>query len=230
MPCDINKISDAIDELLDRPKWSQREFAFYQMLIVKVKQYQNFLPKSIDPAHPIKNITDDIAEIMQNIREQTWFKSSHNQGTILDLIQNMTIPKCLHQGSPRDLNYHYRLVLALKPSISLVMDVARDSRSTSSPPHHLRLYYESGRNKGHIAAFTPGIGKKKGHTLPEYTILDRIFPSLKRHEIICLAIELLMYYDIDYVMSKLPIGNNYPITLTQLMNGITNVETKNEYL
>ena len=220
---DINRIGDAIDELLDRPRWSEHEFTFYQMLIKKVQQYREYLPKPIDPANPVKNIDDDVNEIAQNLKEQPWFKNSHNQGTLLGLITCMKIKKCLHHGNPRDLNYHYRLEIALghTETLMLVMDVARDPRSSSSPPYHLRVYYETSGTRGHIAAFTPGNSKQKGHTLPEYVILERLLPRLARHEIICLAIEVLMYYDVDQVMAKLPMGNNYPITLSQLMDSIT---------
>jgi hypothetical protein len=97
------------------------------------------------------------------------------------------------------------------------MEVAKCTH-TNVLPYHFRVYYELDSNKGHIAAFTPG--KTDKHTLPEYDQLKKILPTLEKHEIICLAIELILYYDVDGIMSRLPIGNNYPISLFRLMEGI----------
>jgi hypothetical protein len=218
MNTDIIEVSDAIDGLLDRPRWTRREFEFYQMLVSKVREYRSHLPSQ--KKGPLKDLSSDIAEIYGNIKLQPWYQKSNNKGTIAGLFQNMKIVDCKHQGDPEAHNYHYRLDLLIRPenSIRLIMDVARDARSSDQYPYHFRIYYELGGNKGHITAYTPG--KSKCHTLPEYNHLSRIFPSLERHEIICLAIELVLYYDVDGLMGKLPIGNSYPVTLTKLMKGI----------
>lgn len=222
----IIKVSDAIDGLLDRPHWTRREFAFYQMLVSKVKEYQNRLPKpeptstSTAELQPLRDLSSDIADIYNNIAPQPWYMQSDNQGTITDLFRHMKIVECEHRGGPNAHNYRYKLDLKLNDRTHLIMDTARDPRASSSPPYHFRVYYELNGNKGHIAAFTPG--KSKGHKLPEYDHLIRMFPSLKRYEIVCLAIELVLYYDVDGIMAKLPIGNSYPITLHQLLIGIVN--------
>lgn len=217
MSTDIIEVSDAIDGLLDRSKWTRHEFAFYHMLVSKVREYQSHLP--IPKTSPSIDLSFDIADIYDNIKLQRWYQKSNNQGTIYSLFQNMKIVDCKHQGGPEAHNYHYRLDLLLRPeNIHLIMDVARDARSSDQYPYHFRVYYELGGNKGHIAAYNPG--KTKCNTLPEYDHLTRILPSLERYEIICLAIELVMYYDVDEIMRKLPIGNSYPITLTKLMKGI----------
>lgn len=219
----ISKVSDAIDSLLNRPCWTKKEVTFYRMLVSKVKEYSNKLPKPKES--PLRDLSNDIKDIQGNIALQPWFKHSNNQGTITELFRHMKIAKCRHQGSPEAHNYRYRLELKLgngtgRETPHLVMEVARDMHANTTLPYHFRVYYGTGANKGHIAAYTPG--KSKGHTLPEYDYLVRIFPSLERHEIICLAIELVLYYDVDSIMAKLPIGNNYPITLQQLMKGIVN--------
>lgn len=224
---DINiiKVSDAIDDLLDRPQWTRREYAFYQMLIAKAKQYSikaGARTAKSRPNGPVKDLSSDINDIHDNIQSQPWFQVSSNQGTILSLFNNMKLLECIHQGGPEAHNYHYRLDLLLgqRNGLHLIMDVARDPRTAARPPYHFRVYYELGSSKGHIAAYTPG--KSKGHHLPEYDHLTKLLPTLERHEIICLAIELVLYYDVDNVMSKLPLGNIYPVTLKQLMDGIIN--------
>jgi len=216
---DINiiKVSDAIDELLDKPKWSRKELSFYQMLLSKVRYYRNRLPNP-DP-RPVHDLSDDITDIHANIASQRWYQSSHNQGTISSLYGNISIKECIHQGGPSSHNYHYKLDLVLRDQIHLVMEVMRDPRSAHVQPYHFRIYYEvQGGCKGHIAAYTPG--KTKGHTLPEYENLRRILPLMQKHEIVCLAIEMVLYYDVDHIMEKLPLGNSYPITIGQLMKGI----------
>lgn len=214
---DIIKVSDAIDELLNRTKWTRRELSFYHMLLSKVRHYRNRLPNA--PASPVRDLSGDTADIHANIVCQRWYQTSHNQGTISSLYGNMRIKECKHQGEPGARNYHYKLDLVLQGRIHLIMEVMRDARSTVQYPYHFRIYYElQGGCKAHIAAYTPG--KTKGHSLPEYENLRNIFPSLQKHEIVCLAIEMVLYYDVDHIMEKLPLGNSYPITIGQLMKGI----------
>ena len=221
---DVVKVSDAIDKLLDRPHWSRKELVFYQMLISKVKQYQGRASTgaatdspSIHP-RPVKDLSSDIRDIGHNISSQKWYKKSNNQGTISGLIQGMRLAECQHRGQPDSHDYHYRIDLVLSNNVHLVMDIANDSRAILAPPYHFRVYFEYNSTKGHIAAYKPE--GSKGHTLPEYDSLTRMFSGLERHEIICLAIELVIYYDVDEIMVKMPIGNNYPITLAKLMKGI----------
>lgn len=212
----ITDISNAIDSLLDRSKWTHKELAFYQMLISKVRQYRDHLPQT--QPRPIRDLSDDIHDILGNIITQPWYQSSPNQGTITQLFSQMKVIECKHQGDLKAHNYQYKLVLKLQDNLHLVMEVVRDPRVCSKPPYHFRIYFELGGVRGHIAAFTPG--KTKGHQLPEYDGLIKILPLLRKHEIVCLAIELVLYYDIDGIMAKLPLGNSYPITISQLMDGI----------
>lgn len=187
---DIIKVSDAIDSLLDRPLWTRREFAFYDMLVSKVRQYRDRLPKAEakakaegTPRVP-KDISGDISDIYNNIIVQPWYVRSNNQGTIAGLFQNTKILDCQHLDTD---NYHYRLELTLNDRIHLIMEVARDARSKGKSCYHFRVYFEQdGSYKGHIAAFTPG--KSKGHVLPEYDQLTRMFPSLEKHEIIYIGV------------------------------------------
>lgn len=218
MSKDLLVISKAIDKLLDRPKWTRHELAFYQMLLSKVREYRDHLPRTNRAPKPIRDLSNDITDIRNNMTNQPWFRASNNQGSIMELYGSMKIVECKHQGGPEAHNYHYRLDLELHGGIHLVMEVVRDARTSARPPYHFRVHYESHGVKGHIAAYTPG--KSKGHQLPEYDHLSRILPGLARHEIVCLAIELVIYYDVDNIMSKLPLGNSYPITLIQLMDAI----------
>jgi hypothetical protein len=129
----------------------------------------------------------------------------------------MKIADCVHRTAASS-DYHYKLDLLLQGDIHLVMECAVAPRTGVGTEYHFRVYYEHSGIKGHIAAFTPGA--RKMHSLPEYNNIMKIFPTLERHEAICLALELVLYYDSDHVMVKLPLGNKYPITLPQLMDGI----------
>jgi hypothetical protein len=203
-------ISDAIDNLLDRPKWSRKELAFYKMLISKVQEYRSHYDNKV----PVKDLSADIREIQNNIESQLWYTKSPNRGTISDLFSTMRIVECKHQGQPGRAGYQYKLDLELKYAIHLVMEVSK-----SESGYYFRVYYQLHGNKGHIAAYSAGTSSSHMQ-LPEYDVLARILPNLLRYEIVCLAIELVLYYDVDGIMSTLQLGNNYPVTLPQLVDAI----------
>ena len=209
----INNVRNTIDSLLDRAKWTAKEFDFYHMLVSKVKEYQEKGRDHLDnkAEQPLKDISEDVKEIYNNIIHQIWYKLSDNKGTLAKLLHNMKIVKCIHTNNVKPHNYHYILDILLQDTIHLVINVARETEK-----YTFRVYYEYNGNIGHIAALIPGQAK----SLPEYNCIEKIFPTLKRHESICLALELVLYYDVDHIMMKLPIGNNYPITMHQLMSGI----------
>lgn len=227
-----DSIGDAIDKLLDRPKWTRKEYSFYEMLVDKVQRYA---PGPVRPPHrpstslkpvPIKDASADIMDIDNNIREQPWYENSNNQGTIASIFHGMKVLNCKHHTQHGQ--YQYRLDLQLSNGIKFIVNVVKQSKSRrpdtdtdTDTEYAFRAYYERAGSgtKAHIAAYTPG-HSQKSHSLPEYDHLTRMFPTLERHEIVCLAIELIAYYDVDNVIMSLPIGNSYPVTLEQLINGI----------
>lgn len=210
-----DSISDAIDKLLDRPKWSRKEYAFYEMLVDKVRRYAPgpARPPVKPKPKPIKDTSSDIKDIYNNIQAQPWFTNSNNQGTISSIFHGMKVIDCKHRNQHG--HYQYRLDLQLDGGIKFVVNVVKQPNNSE---YAFRVYYERGSTKAHLTAYTPG--QKKAHTLPEYEYLVKIFPNLERHEIVCLAIELVAYYDVDNIIMSLPIGNNYPVTLEQLIDGI----------
>jgi len=209
----MNRISDAIDELLDRPKWSAKEQRFYEMLVSKVHKYRRQgRPKprgSASPPPPSlpppSSPSSDINDIMQNIKDQQWYKASHNQGTIANLVSQLKIVNCSYSPEP----YIYNLELGIGQCALLMSCKARGTLFDFS------FYYQHGSVTAYIARSGADTDLA---ALPDYQALIRIFPTLTRYEIVCLSIEILLYYDVDHIMSTLPIGQRYPISLASLLN------------
>lgn len=218
----IGQISLSIDKLLNVNKWSPKEHDFYQMLVHKVKEYQPVdavdalgagaaqIPQETQDQASI----DDIKELTDNITNQAWFKGSSNQGSIITLLSSLKIVKCVEQGEPDTSSYTFFLWLEFCNNISLHITM-----TGRSPRCSLRIYFSrSGDSKAHIVAYFHN--SKKGHTLPEYNKLCKILPQLTRSEIVCLAGELLLYYDVHHIMRLIPIGKRYPITLPDLLSRV----------
>jgi hypothetical protein len=237
---DLRQISNSIDNLLDVYPWTHKEQDFYQMLIYKVEQYSEAIdsepaaapaaptatirklqrvvvtkPKPGAPKLAPKPVINDITEIRNNIIEQSWFKSSANQGIITKLLDSLKVVKCVEHDVATEDAYAFSLVLSFHGKLQLHIVM-----SGCYPLCRFRLYFEDpdSENKAFIAAYS--YNSKKGHTLPEYAKLCKLFPSLTRAEIICFSSEILLYYDVHHVMKNIPIGNRYPITLPDLLRKV----------
>lgn len=191
----IKDISGAIDRLLKNDNWTQKHMDFYDMLCTKVNVYKT-------NARRYNEFKDDVPNLIMNVKEQHWFrmKPSIEQSVVLDTIRNIRVKK----------------INISDKSQSIVIDMPNDVTFTVkyiATPLSCNISFSRNNITGYAVRYGNNIGYLR---LPEYEKLEEVLPTLKRSDIIHIANELIIYYDTKKLICKVPIGNDYPVTLKQL--------------
>lgn len=191
----IDQVKNSIHNYLDQ-HWSNNHMLFYQMLLDELKIFKQ-------KAHYFKEFREDTKEIALNMKEQPWFKYSRNKNTIINLIQFAVVEKITNQHGL------YNVLLKLNNNCWFEIEYYQKKKQIK-----YRVSFRDQVNHAYICYYNNL--KDNQHQLPDYIKVESMLPLLDRYDIIMLTNEIVMYYDIDNQLSKLPIGNKYPITLSLL--------------
>ena len=215
----ITEISQSIDNLLSHP-WDNQECKFYQMLVEKValnkQKYVNFI-----------TYRNDSSELYDSIVAQKWYSKSQHKKQIESMIVSVTVNSLVETGkTSRGSSYKYHLDLNLKTCANhrrtdnkWVRLVVKYNQETDVFVIYISRSTDTGSKD--TCAYIANANDYE-IKLPDYGNLAHYIP-LPKHEIICLITEIVIYYDVHQVIRHLPIGQQYPVSLAQLLNKI---ETK----
>ena len=190
----------SIENFLEQDKWNNNHLQFYEMLIDVARKYNK-------KAHHYKNFTNDNSDIINNIREQPWFSLSKNQELIITLLKNMYVESIT-------TNPAYTVRLKLGNNLWFMIEyLNRQHRGCKEIKYRVSLCDNMDKH-AYICYYSSK--SQKSRKLPEYEGLEKYLPELSRYDIIMLANELIIYYDCDHSLTKIPIGHDYPLTLGKL--------------
>ena len=213
----------AIDSILDVPVWNKRENSLFKQLRDDYVTNTDFILKN-----KICELIEDKKIIMNNIKDQLWYIKSVHKLIIDRIVNNMNMEKYVcYSLDDALINFYLQLSFGkFKLRASFYFNVI--NATTNS---FISVCTADGKNDAYLTYFVKSIGLNesvnlKNMNIPEY---DKIYyctdmdKDLIGHmELVCIFSEIVLYYDKSGKIGDVPIGNNNPITLNEIINKINN--------
>jgi len=194
------QVEQSIDDFLSQEIWNDNHLKFYEMLLRTAKKYSK-------NAYSYKNYSNDNRDIINNIQEQPWFQISKNQPKILHLLKNMHV-----QNIETDPAYVVRL--NFNNNLWFVIEYLDRQRKGKREVKYRVSFCDNMDDHAYICYYSSQ--HLRSRKLPEYERLEQYLTGLTRYDIIMLSNELVIYYDCDHHLSKIPMGHDYPLPLKKL--------------
>lgn len=233
----LDSISSLLDNLLDIPKWSTKELAYYNMLKNKVEKYEYKIK--------LMELDEDTKKIKANISEQEWFTVSSHNTVIFALLDEMQIEHYSYNEEPIDgSNTQFMIesnlivrfpkskfklivyffvdpnnkteVKGLMVSNSNNKNIKKKEQSVTKFYAYIEDYNQI--NRSYIAYYDNEdlMGMNETIKLPElsqiYQIL-KIGSPISKLDLLRMFVEIMLFYDESEKISKCFIGVNYPLTI-----------------
>lgn len=233
-PSKVDSISSHLDRLLDIPRWSDKELAYYNMLKSKVETY----------AYKIKlmELDEDTKKIKANISEQDWFKDSVHGNMIFAYLDEMQIElynydeQAIDDSNTQFIVESNIIVRFPKSKFKLIVyffvdpNNKIDVKGLAPNMKHIRRSQQSVTkfyayvedynqiNRSYIAYYDNEdlMGMNETIKLPELSQLYQIVKvgsAVSKLDLLRMFVEIMLFYDESEKINRCFIGVNYPLTI-----------------
>lgn len=233
-PSKVDSISSHLDRLLDIPRWSDKELAYYNMLKSKVETY----------AYKIKlmELDEDTKKIKANISEQDWFKDSVHGNIIFSYLDEMQIElynydeQAIDDSNTQFIVESNIIVRFPKSKFKLIVyffvdpNNKIDVKGLAPNMKHIRRSQQSVTkfyayvedynqiNRSYIAYYDNEdlMGMNETIKLPELSQLYQIVKvgsAVSKLDLLRMFVEIMLFYDESEKINRCFIGVNYPLTI-----------------
>lgn len=235
----IDAISKHLDKLLDIPKWSPKEVAYYNMLKGKVEKFGYKLQ--------ILELENDKKQIKDNIAEQDWFKDSQHSTTINGYLDEMVIEEYSYKEEPTNgtasMIIETNLIVSFpKSKFKLFVYFLVDPRKkvtvkgctlpvkvNDQSLTNFYAYVEDFNkiNRSYIAYYdnedTMGINQTiKLPDLSQILQIVKVGTPTSKLDLLRMFVEIILFYDESGKMNKCFIGVNHPLSISHFLRDFSN--------
>jgi len=206
---DLSTIGTAIDEILSKQPWTDKEINLFILLKAKVDQYQ-------------KNVMsyeheDDKKDIIANIREQSWYQKSKSKAVINGFLNEMIIAN--YQIIELDNKIEMELVVEFpKSKFKLVMIYNLNDIRAYIEGQYYRLKYVlyiedyNSIKRNYLANHDTTENKITNNMkLPQihdlYSIM-KIGAAAQKSDLLKMFAEIVLFYDETTMLSMTPINTD----------------------
>jgi hypothetical protein len=230
----IEAISKHLDKLLDIPRWSSKEIAYYNMLKEKVEKFSYKLQ--------VIELDNDKKLIKANIGEQDWFKDSQHSTTINGYLDEMEIeeygykeqPATATTGTMIETNLIVRFAKSkFKLFVYFLVDPDKKVtikgctlpvKTTEQSLTKFYAYVEDFNkiNRSYIAYYdnedVMGINQTiKLPDLGQILQIVKVGAPTSKLDLLRMFVEIILFYDESGKINKCFIGVNHPLSISHFL-------------
>lgn len=245
----LDSISSNLDRLLDVPKWTDKELAYYNMLKSKISKYEHKIR--------LMELDEDIHKIKANISEQDWFKDSTHSNMIFAYLDEMEIEHYsydeqevqIYNNSTAGVIESNLIVRFPRSKFKLIVyffvDPSKKVDIKGSTMSHVKRTQQSATkfyayvedynriNRCFIACYDneDSMGVNETIKLPDLSYLLQIVKvgyPISKLDLLRMFVEIILFYDESEKISRCFIGVNYPLTIGHFLRDFSGLSSQEE--